>query len=66
MFSTHPKLVIATYVALTISMLLLLFLFPNNEYKIWLAILIPFIVWLPFDILWLRRRREQKRNSTTN
>lgn len=66
MFSQYPKLVKLTYITLTVSMLLLLFFFPDNGYKIALAILIPLIVWLPLDILWIKRRREQKRNKNSN
>ncbi|TWT14344.1 hypothetical protein [Planomicrobium sp. CPCC 101079] len=59
----NRRLVILTYIALTVGMILIYFLFPDNIYKIPAIIIYPFICWLPFDLKWLNSKRRKHQAS---
>ncbi|WP_106532486.1 hypothetical protein [Planomicrobium soli] len=59
----NRKLLIITYISLTVGMILIYFLFPDNVYKIPAIIIYPFICWLPYDLRWLKAKRRRHLES---
>ncbi|MDN7240851.1 hypothetical protein QWY14_03570 [Planococcus sp. N028] len=59
----NRRLVILTYISLTVGMIMLYYLFPDNSYKIAAIIIYPFICWLPFDLKWINSKRSKHQES---
>jgi hypothetical protein len=62
MLFEKPQLFWLTYLLFALSLALIYFIFPENNYKFVAIGILPLIFWLPFDLYRLSKKRKSDKS----